>query len=67
MSVARITEIISSSKKGFDDAVTKGIKRADKTLKNVKGAWISDQKIVVANGDIVEYRVIMKVTFVLED
>ena len=67
MSVARITEIISSSKKGFDDAVTKGIKRADKTLKNVKGAWISDQKIVVENGEIVEYRVIMKVTFVLED
>ena len=67
MSVARVTEIIASSKKGFDDAVAKGIKRADKTLKNVKGAWIADQKIVVDNGEIVEYRVIMKVTFVLED
>ena len=67
MSVARITEIIASSKKGFDDAVVKGMKRADKTLKNVKGAWISDQKVVVEKGEIVEYRVIMKVTFVLED
>jgi flavin-binding protein dodecin len=67
MAVARVTEIIASSKKSFDDAVTKGIKRADKTLKNVKGAWIADQKIVVEKGEIVEYRVIMKVTFVLED
>jgi len=67
MAVARVTEIIASSKKSFDDAVTKGIKRADKTLKNVKGAWIADQKIVVEKGEIVEFRVIMKVTFVLED
>ena len=67
MSVARVTEIIASSKKGFDDAVRKGVKRANKTLKNVQGAWISDQKLIVEDGDITEYRVIMKVTFVLED
>jgi len=67
MSVARVTEIISSSKKGFDDAVEKGVKRASKTLKNVQGAWVKDQKCVVEDGKIVEYRVVMKVTFVLSD
>ena len=67
MAVARVTEIISSSKKGFDAAVERGIKRANKTLKNVKGAWVQDMKVVVKDGEITEYRVIMKVTFVLDD
>ncbi|MCA9753275.1 MAG: dodecin domain-containing protein [Gemmatimonadetes bacterium] len=67
MAVARVTEIIASSKNGFDDAVEKGIKRANKTLKNVKGAWIQDQKVEVEDGKITEYRVCMKVTFVLND
>ena len=67
MAVARVTEIISSSKKGFDEAVEKGVKRANKTLKNVKGAWVQDQKVVVEGGEITEYRVTLKVTFVLED
>ena len=67
MSVARVTEIISSSKKGFDDAIEKGVKRASKTLKNVQGAWIKDQKCVVEDGKITEYRVVMKITFVLSD
>lgn len=67
MSVARVTEIISSSKKGFDDAVKSGIERANKTLKNVRGAWVKDQKIVVEKGKIIEYRVNMHVTFVLND
>jgi hypothetical protein len=67
MSVARITEIISSSEKGFDDAVQSGIKRASKTLENVSGAWIADQEIVVKNGKIKEYRVRLKVTFILND
>jgi len=67
MSVARVTEVISSSKKSFEDAVEDGVKRACKTLKNVSGAWVSDQKVVVEDGKIVEYRVAMKVTFVLED
>jgi flavin-binding protein dodecin len=66
MSVARVTEIISSSPKSFKDAVQNGIDRANKTLENVKGAWIQDQKVVVKEGKIVEYRVIMKVTFVLK-
>lgn len=67
MSVAKVTEIISSSKLSFEDAVKKGIRRADKTLKNVKGAWVESQKVVVEKGKIVEYRVNMRVTFILEN
>jgi dodecin len=67
MSVARVTEITSSSKKSFQDAIEKGIDRATKTLKNVEGAWIQDQKIVVEDGQIVAYRVNMKVTFILAE
>ncbi len=65
MSVARVTEITSSSSKSFEDAIQAGIARANKTLENVKGAWIQEQKVVVEKGKIVEYRVNMKVTFVL--
>ena len=67
MSVARVTEIIASSDKSFEDAVNKGIKRACKTLKNVKGAWVQDQKVTVSGEKISEYRVTLKVTFVLKD
>ncbi|PDQ18982.1 hypothetical protein CN311_21960 [Mesorhizobium sanjuanii] len=67
MSVARVTEITASSKKSFQDAIEKGIARASKTLKNVEGAWIQDQKIVVENGNISAYRVNMKVTFILAE
>ncbi len=67
MSVAKVTEIISSSTKGFDDAVKEGIKRANKTLKNIKGAWVKDQKVSVSNGKVTEYRVTLKVTFVLKE
>jgi len=67
MSVAKVTEVISSSKKSFDDAVSKGVERADKTLKNIKGAWVENQTVKVKDGKIVEYRVNMRVTFVLED
>lgn len=67
MSVARVTEIVATSEKSFDDAVRVGIERANKTLENVKGAWIKDQKVVVENGQIKEFRVTMKITFVLRD
>jgi hypothetical protein len=67
MSVAKVSEIIASSPKGFDDAIEIGIKRANKTLKNVRGAWVEGQKVVVEKGKIVEYRVNLKVTFVLSD
>jgi dodecin len=67
MSVAKVSEIIASSQKSFEDAVNVGIARANKTLKNVKGAWIQDQKVVVEKGKVTEYRVVMRVTFVLND
>jgi flavin-binding protein dodecin len=66
MAVARVTEIIASSTKSFDDAVRTGIERANQTLENVKGAWIQDQKLKIEGGKIVEYRINMKVTFVLK-
>lgn len=68
MSVARVTEIKASSSKGFDDAIQAGVARASKTLKNVRGAWVQNQEVIVdANGKISEYRVQLKVTFILED
>lgn len=66
-SVARVTEIIASSTKSFDDAVKVGVERASKTLDNVQGAWVKDQKVVVKKGKITEYRVGLMVTFVLND
>ncbi len=66
MSVAKTTEIISSSTVSFDDAMKQGIARANQTLKNVSGAWVQDQKVVIEGGAISEYRVTMKLTFVLE-
>lgn len=68
MSVARITEIKASSPTGFDDAIREGVARAVKTLKNVKSAWVQNQDVRVdENGEIAEYRVQLKVTFILED
>ena len=68
MSVARVTEIISSSKESFEDATRQGLKRASQTLKNVKGAWVEGQKVTCdGQGHITDFRVILKVTFVLED
>lgn len=67
MSVAKVSEIISSSPKSFEDAVATGIQRAHKTLKNVRGAWIAEQKVRVEKGKITEFRVTMRVTFVLND
>ena len=66
MSIAKVTEVTASSTVSFEDALKQGIARADKTLKKIEGAWIQEQKVVVRNGEIAEYRVNMKVTFVLE-
>ncbi len=63
--IARVTEIISSSSKSFDDAIAAGVKRANKTLKNVSGAWVKDQSVKVEKGKITQYRVTMKITFIL--
>ncbi len=68
MSISRTTEIKSSSTTSFDDAIKNGIARTQKTLKNVRGAWIENQEIILdAKGKITEYRVQMKVTFILEE
>jgi dodecin len=68
MSVARVTEIKASSTMSFEDAIRVGVARANKTLKNVRGAWIENQELVIdEKGQITEYRVQMKVTFILED
>ncbi|MDJ0760592.1 MAG: dodecin family protein [Woeseiaceae bacterium] len=66
MAVARITEISASSKKSFEDAVENGIERANDTLDNIEGAWVQDLKVTCKDGKIDEYRVNMKVTFVLK-
>ena len=67
MTVARITEISSVSTVSFQDAIVQGVERANKTLKNVKGAGIKDQEVTIDNGKVTEYKVILKVTFVLFD
>ena len=66
MSVAKIVELTSSSKTSFDDAIAKGVARASKTLKNIRGAWVQNQKVDVEKGKITAYRVTLKVTFILE-
>ena len=67
MTVARVTEISATSKTGFEDAIAKGIDRASKTLRGVTGAWIKEQKVLVAGGKVESYQVNMTVTFVLDD
>ncbi len=67
MSVARVTEISSTSDVSFEDAIKQGISRASKTLRNVKGAWIKEQQIDIENERITRYRVNMLVTFILDD
>jgi flavin-binding protein dodecin len=67
MSVAKVSEITATSSKSFEDAIQTGITRATKTLDQVQGAWIEDQEVAVEDGKITEYKVRMKVTFVLKD
>ena len=67
MTVARVTEISSTSTKSFEDAIQQGIARATKTLRGVSGAWIKEQKIAVKNDKITSYQVNMMVSFVLDD
>jgi flavin-binding protein dodecin len=67
MTVARITEISSVSAVSFQDAIVQGVERANKTLKNVKGAWVKDQEVTIDNGKLTGYKVILKVTFILSD
>ena len=67
MSIARITEISSTSTKGFEDAIAQGVARAGQTLRNVRSAWVKEQQVRVDGGKVVEYQVNLMVTFVLDD
>ncbi len=67
MSVARVTEISSTSTKGFEDAIQQGIDRATATLRNVQSAWIKEQQVNLDNGKVSSYQVNMNITFILED
>lgn len=66
MSVVKVIEISSGSKKSFEDAIERGIRRASKTVKNIHGAWVNEEKVKVVKGKVVEWRVNMKVSFGLE-
>ena len=67
MSVAKIIEINTASPKSFDDAIRQGIAKASKTIEGIKGAWVKDQQVIVENGKIKEYRVDLKVTFIIHE
>ncbi|NGX16126.1 dodecin family protein [Wenzhouxiangella sp. XN24] len=68
MSIAKITEISAASTKSFEDAIREGVKRASKTIKHLKSVWVKEQEAVIGdNGELTEFRVIMKLTFVVED
>jgi len=67
MGIAKVTEVITSSNKSFEDAIENGIERASKTLNNISSAWVKDQSVIVKNGKVKEYRVNLNITFVLED
>jgi flavin-binding protein dodecin len=67
MSVARVTEISSRSERSFEDAINQGVDRANRTLRNLKGAWIKEQAVDIEDGRIVGYRVNMLVTFILDE
>jgi flavin-binding protein dodecin len=67
MSVAKVTELTARSNKSFEDAIQQGINRAKKTIDNIEGAWVKDQKVIMNNGNINEYQVDLKLTFALKD
>ena len=67
MSIARITEISSTSTKSFEDAIQSAITRATKTLRNVRGAWVKEQQIKIEGDKIVEYQVNLMITFILDE
>lgn len=66
MSVAKVTEITSSSPVSFQDAIVKGVARASQTLDNITGAWVSEEKVVVDDGKVTAWRVTLKVSFILK-
>jgi flavin-binding protein dodecin len=67
MTVARVTELSAASPDGFEEAIKEGIERANKTLRNIEGAWVKDMNVLIEDGNIKAYKVNLAVTFVLED
>lgn len=67
MTIAKVTEVIASSETSFDDAIKSGIARANKTIQGISSVWVKDQSVKVDNGNIVQYRVNLAITFVLKD
>lgn len=67
MTIAKVSEITSTSDRSFNDAISRGIKRASKTLKNITSAWVADQEVEVVKGKVTAYRVRLRITFVLEN
>ncbi len=67
MSVAKVSEISATSSESFEDALKQGIARANKTLRNVRSAWVKEQQVRVREGSIIEYQINMMVTFVIDD
>lgn len=67
MSIAKVTEITSASQKSFDDAIRQGIARASESIENIKGAWVNEQRVVVNDDNVQEYRVNMRLSFVLNE
>lgn len=67
MSVAKVIEISSASPKGFEEAIRQGIRRASKTVKNIKSAWVKEQQVEVSGNEVTSYRVNLQITFVLGD
>ncbi len=67
MSVARVTELSVTSQESFEDAVREGVERANRTLRNVEGAWVKDFNVLIENGNITGYKVNLAITFILED
>ena len=66
MAVAKIIEITAASDSSFEDAISQGIAKASETVHNIKGAWVKEQKVLVADGAVNGYRVDLKVSFVLD-
>jgi dodecin len=67
MTIAKVSEITSTSDRSFSDAIARGVKRAGKTIKNITSAWVADQEVLVEKGKIAGYRVRLRITFVLEE
>lgn len=67
MSIARVTEISSTSTESFEAAIREGVKRSNKTLRNVKGAWVKEQNIMIENGEVTQFKVNLLITFQLDE